>query len=203
MKEFWNNRYSDEAFAYGESPNEFFKQQILQFPPGKILLPAEGEGRNAVFAAQLGWQVSAFDQSEAGKTKAEQLASKHQVRTEYRIGEFLEVSYEKNSFDCIGLIYAHFPVAYKSSYHQLLDSYLKPGGIIILEGFSKSHLQFSAVNPQAGGPKNVDLLFSTEEIKNDFPNYEVLELAEVEVDLQEGAYHNGQSSVIRFVGRKK
>ena len=73
MKEFWNERYRQNEFAYGEEPNEFLKEQLAKLQPGSILFPAEGEGRNAVYAAQSGWQVSAFDISEEGKKKAERL----------------------------------------------------------------------------------------------------------------------------------
>ena len=61
MKEFWDSRYKSEDYAYGKEPNVFFADQIGNIPPGKLLLPCEGEGRNAVFAAALGWEVDAVD----------------------------------------------------------------------------------------------------------------------------------------------
>ena len=76
MKNFWNERYDQDAYCYGTNPNLFFSQSLEKFSPGKILLPAEGEGRNAVFAAQKDWEVLAFDWSEAGQTKALKLAKK-------------------------------------------------------------------------------------------------------------------------------
>lgn len=60
MKEFWNDRYSRNDFAYGEEPNEYFKEQLAKINPGRILLPADGEGRNGVFAAKKGWQVESI-----------------------------------------------------------------------------------------------------------------------------------------------
>ncbi len=203
MKEFWNSRYDRPEYVYGEKPNIYFAQQLQQYKPGNILLPAEGEGRNAVYAASLGWEVNAFDLSEIGKAKAEQLAIKHQVHIEYLVRPFEDIEFPPHSFDAIGLIYAHFPADKKAEYYQQLDHYLRPGGIIIAEVFSKAQLALSAENPQAGGPKNMDMLFSTEEIKRYFPNYEVMELEEVEVELAEGAYHQGKSAVIRFTGKKR
>ena len=202
MKEFWNNRYAANEFAYGVEPNAFFAANIAPLKAGKILLPAEGEGRNAVFAAKLNWEVSAFDTSSEGKKKAEHHAQENGVNIEYIVGGLDAVEYEAGYFDCIGLIYAHFPSHLKSDYHKRLDKYLRKGGIVIFEAFSKNQLKFSAENPKAGGPKNVDMLFSTAEIAEDFSNYEIIELAEKEIDLNEGLYHNGKSSVIRFVGRK-
>ena len=202
MKDFWNDRYGKSEWAYGEAPNEYFKHQLVNFKPGKILLPAEGEGRNAVYAAKMGWEVSAFDMSRSGKAKAEQLARKNGVQIDYQVGGLNEVSYPAAFFDCIGLIYAHFPAAVKSNYHKALNEYVRIGGVIIFEAFSKSHLKFSAINPKAGGPKDEDMLFSVDEIKKDFSNYDIVELVEREVTLNEGLYHIGMSSVVRFVGIK-
>ncbi len=202
MKDFWNDRYSQAEFAYGIKPNLFLAEQLSELKPGKILFPAEGEGRNAVFAAKMGWQVSAFDQSEEGKKKADNLAQTNGVAIDYQVGECKTIAYEPNRFDAIALIYAHFPAEMKSKCHQQLDIYLKKGGIVIFEAFSKNHLSYNAVNPKVGGPKDIAMLFSTEELKADFSNYELTELAETEVSLQEGLFHNGIGSVIRLVGRK-
>ncbi len=203
MKEFWNDRYKNEAFAYGEEPNEFFKAQLTKLNAGKILLPAEGEGRNGVYAAKLGWEVTAFDISEEGKNKAEQLARKNKVTINYIVDAFNELKFEKEKYDAIGLIYAHFPPEDKSNFHKILNTYLKKGGMIIFEAFSKKHLKYNLDNPKAGGPKNEDILFSIEELRTDFDNYEILELSENEIELNEGLYHIGLGSVIRFVGRKR
>lgn len=61
MEAFWNNRYKEKEFAYGIAPNQFFKESINKLKiKGTILLPAEGEGRNAVYAAKKGLKVTAF-----------------------------------------------------------------------------------------------------------------------------------------------
>ncbi len=85
----------------------------------------------------------------------------------------------------------------------MLDKYLRTGGIVIFEAFSKRHLEYLAKNEKVGGPKDIESLFSIEEIKADFNNYDILELEETEIHLNEGLYHNGLGSVIRFVGRKR
>jgi 2-polyprenyl-3-methyl-5-hydroxy-6-metoxy-1,4-benzoquinol methylase len=202
MNQKWNARYSREEFAYGEKPNNYLKEQLPKLPVGNILFPAEGEGRNAVYAASLGWKVSAFDQSEEGKKKAMHLCNKQNVSINYEVGEFQAITFAPDSFDAIALIYAHFPADKKSDYHKTLSTYLRPGGIIIFEAFSKNHLSYNSKNEKVGGPRNSDELLSTEEIKSDFSNFEIMELAEVEIELNEGLYHIGKGSVIRFVGRK-
>jgi SAM-dependent methyltransferase len=199
----WNDRYRTDEFAYGEEPNNYLKEQLGLLDTGSILFPAEGEGRNAVFAAKLGWKVSAFDISIEGKNTALQLAENNKVNIDYQVGELEELDYKAEQFDAIALIYAHFPAAIKSTYHQKLDQYLRKGGLLIFEAFSKKHLDYLAKNEKVGGPKEIDMLFSIEEIKSDFANYEIVALVEKEIELNEGLFHNGQGSVIRFVGKKK
>jgi len=199
----WNDRYSNNEYAYGKEPNNYLKEQLEKLNAGTILFPAEGEGRNAVFAAKRGWTVFAFDISVAGKNKALQLAANNNVTINYQTGELPDLNYSPEQFDAIALIYAHFPADIKSKYHKLLSTCLKKGGTIIFEAFSKKHLDYRLKNPNVGGPKDLDSLFSIEELKADFPNYEYIELTESEIELNEGLYHNGKGSVIRFVGRKK
>lgn len=202
-KDRWDERYSTQEFAYGEEPNNYLKEQLEKVPVGSILFPAEGEGRNAVFAARLGWIVSAFDISSEGKKKALQLADAHKVTMDYQVGELQDLHYTAGQFDAIALIYTHFPADIKSFYHKTLDNYLRKGGLVIFEAFSKRHLDYIAQNEQVGGPKDIAMLFSIDEIKSDFANYEIIDLAEMEIELNEGLFHNGTGSVIRFVGRKR
>ncbi|WGQ09790.1 class I SAM-dependent methyltransferase [Pedobacter gandavensis] len=201
-KKRWDNRYEESGFAYGKEPNLFFKEWLQKLAPGSILMPADGEGRNGVYAATLNWEATACDLSETGKLKALELAKEKQVSITYIVGDLEKLEFEQESFDVIGLIYAHFSADRKSMLHKKLQGYLKPGGLIIMEAFSKAHLDFNAINPKVGGPKEVDMLFSIAEIKADFENYEPLLLEERIVALEEGKYHIGQGAVIRFVGRK-
>ena len=202
MKEFWNERYRDAAFAYGEAPNAFFREQLDALHPGSILLPADGEGRNAVYAASAGWRTFSSDLSEAGRAKALKLAKSKGVALDYRVGDFGALKYPLESFDAAALIYAHFSPDRKEAYHQKVDRLLRPGGSVILEAFSKAHLEFNRRNPAVGGPKDVALLLSTDEVSSYFPGYDTQVLEEVEIDLREGAFHRGRASVVRFVGRK-
>ncbi|WP_282125545.1 class I SAM-dependent methyltransferase [Marinifilum flexuosum] len=203
MKEFWDERYSQDQFAYGEEPNAYLREKLPHLKAGKVLFPAEGEGRNAVFAAQLGWQVSAFDYSAKGKEKAEELASKKNVKIDYSLSGFLEESYEKEEFHAICMTFVHFDPKIKTEMHKRLDSYLKPGGHIIFEAFSKEHREINKVNPDAGGPKDIHMMYSIEEIERDFSNYDIIELKKELVHLKEGFGHVGEGSLIRFIGKKR
>lgn len=203
MKDFWDERYSSIEFAYGEEANLYLKHHLSKIPIGSILFPADGEGRNSVYAASLGWTVSAFDLSQEGKNKALLLAKKNNVSIDYQVGEFQSLNYIPEKFDAIALIYAHFPAILKSSYHKKLATYLRKNGILIFEAFSKKQIEYNTFNPKAGGPKDIEMLFSLEEIKSDFQDFEIIELEEKEIKLEEGLFHAGNSAVIRFVGRKK
>lgn len=203
MKNFWDERYASKDYVYGIEPNLFFKDQITKLQPGKILLPAEGEGRNAVFVAKLGWQVAAFDQSDEGRKKAIMLSKKNKVQIDYKTTALANINYKPNSFNCLGLFYAHFPADVRFEYYQKLDKYLQKGGILILEGFSKNHLKLNADNQKTSGPKDINMLFSVEEIKNDFPNYKIIILEEKIIKMNDGLYHRDKSAVIRFVGKKQ
>ena len=199
----WNERYSDDTYAYGELPNDYLKEQLIKLQPGKILFPSDGEGRNSVFAARLGWDVSAFDISAEGRRKALQLAATNNVSINYHLGELETSQYAPGEFDVIALIYAHFPASIKSAYHKTLDKLLRKDGLVIFEAFSKKHIDYIARNEKVGGPKDIESLFSIDEIRSDFSNYNFKELMETEVELNEGAYHNGHGSVIRFVAQKQ
>lgn len=199
----WNERFAKTEYAYGKEPNEYLREQLTKLPVGKILFAAEGEGRNAVFAAQQGWQVSAFDISAEGKRKALQLAAERGVTLDYQVGELQSLGYVPNQFDAIALIYAHFPAAIKSKMHRELDRYLRKDGFVIFEAFSKRHIEYNSKNEKVGGPKDLASLFSVEELQSDFANYHTLVLEEKEIELNEGLYHIGTGSVIRFVGKKK
>lgn len=198
----WNKNYKQKEYIYGKNPNLFFKQEIDKLPPSNILLPAEGEGRNAIYTAKKGWNVTAFDISIEGKNKAMNLAKENNVSIDYLVGDLLSLDLPNAHFDVISLIYAHFPPNIRANYHQILIDKLKDGGTIILEGFSKNHLKYKKNNPNIGGPGHLDFLFSIEEIKKDFKGFVFSKLQEVEIELHEGLFHNGKTSVIRFIGKK-
>jgi len=194
--EFWNERYAKEEFIYGRQPNVFFKEQLDKLEAGSILFPAEGEGRNAIYAASQGWEVVAFDISRKGKCKALGLAKEKQVSIDYKISGVLEFKSDIQ-FDAIGLCYAHFPAEIRKQAHQNLMQFLRPEGIVIFEAFEKAQL-----GKTSGGPKNEAMLFSKDEIKDEFPALDFKFLAEATIELSEGKYHKGKAEVIRFVGIK-
>lgn len=203
MKEMWEQRYGAEGYAYGTEPNVFFKSTLEKYAPsGHFLFPAEGEGRNAVYAAGQGLRVTACDLSEQGRSKALKLAEQRSVSLRYELGDFAHITFEEAPFDGAVLIFAHFPEGLRSSFHRKISDLVHPGGLVILEGFSQSNLPLREANPRVGGPNKLEMLFTPEAIRSEFPDFEALELAEVETELSEGEFHVGLARVVRFVGRK-
>ena len=198
MSSFWNERFREEGYAYGEEPNVFFAEQIDKLKQGVIVLPCEGEGRNAVYAASKGWEVSAFDMSVAGKSKALQLANRQNVRLSYTIEDATKVAYLTKSVDIVAFIYAHFPASVRKQIHRKAITWLKPGGRIIIEAFNPSQLQNNS-----GGPKDVTMLYTEEMLIEDFEDVEIELIETIQIELKEGKYHEGKADVIRFVGVKK
>ena len=197
MNKFWDERYSSEDFVYGKEPNEFFKTEIDKLPPGNLLLPSEGEGRNAVYAAQLKWTIDAFDQSEKGKEKCELLAKENNVQINYTIADALEINLNENYYDMLALIFAHYPSRIRKQVHQKCIKALKPGGLLVLEAFNPLQL-----NNQSGGPKDIGMLYTTEILKDDFADLTIKYLEELSVDLSEGKHHSGKGDVVRVLATK-
>ena len=198
MKNFWDDRYAEKDRAYGRNPNTFFAEQIGQLRPGKILLPCEGEGRNAVYAAKKGWEVEGFDLSIVGMNKATAYAHESSVHINYQIADVIDVYYPENTFDAVGLIYAHFPPEIRKIFHEKTIKWLKSGGALILEAFNP--LQ---INNSSGGPKDLSSLYSAEMLTGDFKTLKVQLLTEAAIVLDEGKYHQGKADVIRFAGIKR
>jgi len=197
MKDFWNQRYTSKEFAYGIEPNDFFRHQIDKLRPGKLLLPGEGEGRNAVYAAKNGWEVTAVDFSVKAKVKANRLAFWHQVEINYIVESLENADLPENHFDAVGFIYVHLnSTDLKKAMEKILES-MKSGGVLIFECFSEK--QYAR---KTGGPKTLDRLYTVSQISNLFSDLKVSYLQEEEIPLDEGEFHQGRGMVIRGVATK-
>ncbi len=202
MKTFWDERYSQQGYVYGTEPNEFFRSQLPLIEPGSIVLPAEGEGRNAVYAARSGWSVFAFDQSVEGRNKAVALAATHNVNIIYEVADALTVQLPQQKFELLGLFFAHFPAQHRNKIHSRFISSLQPGGKIIFEAFSTEQIRYQK-QFGSGGPQQKEVLFTAGDVENLFAGCDMLLLEEKEIVLNEGEFHKGKASVIRCVARKR
>jgi SAM-dependent methyltransferase len=196
MQEFWDQRYDTKEFVYGRHPNAFFRDFIDTHKAGSVLLPAEGEGRNAVYAALKGWAVTAFDFSTKARNKAIELCREYGVEIDYRISSIEEFE-TKNHYDAIALIFLHLPSATRRQMHRRLMNFLKPGGYFLLEAFSQKQIQYNT-----GGPQNLDLLYERQELMDDISKLELVYFKEKLRTLDEGPYHRGKAEVMQLIARK-
>lgn len=193
----WDERYDHPRFFYGEEPNAFLAAHLPALPPGSALFPAEGEGRNAVFAAGLGHRVVAVDSSAVGRRKALELAGRRGVRLEYRCADVLADPWHEQAWDLVALCFAHLAPADAAVLHARAAASLVPGGRLLLNSFSKAQM-----GRTSGGPPRLDWLHDLEELKGQFPGLVFEHAVEREVELGEGVGHRGLAMVIEMVGRK-
>ncbi len=129
----WNQRYSEEGFAYGTEPNDFLKAQCFRLPKrGRILCLAEGEGRNAVFLAKQGYLVTAVDQSSVGLQKAVSLAIEHGVEITTEVADLANYDLGSEVWDGIISIAAHVPPLLRKKIHAQVANSLKANGLLLL-----------------------------------------------------------------------
>jgi hypothetical protein len=193
----WDERYAGDEFAYGTEPNDFLMEHSGMLS-GPVLSLAEGEGRNAVFLASLGLQVLGVDGSAVGLAKAQKLAALKGVSIQTATVDLTTYTPPADSFGAVVSISAHLPSQVRKRLHRLVAQSIKPGGVIILEGYSQAQ-----INRNTGGPKDTDMLLNYSDIENEFPNFEVLLSREVEREVIEGSFHTGLASVVQFIGKRK
>lgn len=191
MQDFWDNQYKREDYYFGTEPNEFFRTFIDSLPPGKILLPGAGEGRNAVYAAEAGWEVDAFDFSPVGREKALRFARDKEVEIHYSLQDIRNFNCRKGYYDVIAIIFLQLPPEDRRKFHQQIIQCMDPnGGNLYLLGFSKKH---QPINPQENTP-----LYTPQELMNDFKDLQIDLLQEEEVELEEGIGHKGTAHIIKL-----
>jgi 2-polyprenyl-3-methyl-5-hydroxy-6-metoxy-1,4-benzoquinol methylase len=194
----WNNRFAAEHYVYGTEPNVFLNemQKRLQLS-GELLTIAEGEGRNAVFLAEQGMNVTAWDYAESGLTKIKKLAEERGVTVQTELVDLNEARWSQNQWDEVVCVFGHFPVELRKKTLQGIKGAVKPGGYFITEVYSRYQLPYNS-----GGPKDFDFLYTPEEFLLTFNDWRIVHFFMGEVVRHEGEFHNGLSHVIQFVGQK-
>lgn len=193
----WDDRYSESGFAYGTEPNEFIASAAGAIPPGKILSLAEGEGRNAVYLASLGYEVTGVDGSEVGLRKAQSLAAERGVTITTIRADLGAFEIEREQWNGIIACYCHLPSAIREPLHRAAVRGLKQGGVFVLEAFSREQLSYGT-----GGPQSLDMLMSLGTVKEELAGLEFMHAVQLERDVREGSKHTGLASVIQIVGIK-
>lgn len=195
----WDERFAEDGFAYGTEANDFLKSEFRRLPEnGNVLCVAEGEGRNAVFLAKQGYEVTAVDQSSVGLKKAEKLAAENGVEISTIVADLADYDPGSGVWDGIVSIAAHVPPTVRKKLHSQLVNSLKPNGVLILEAYTERQLEMEGV----GGPPVKELFMSLEELKKEFQGLEFIMGKELERFMAEGKYHNGNSAVVQVIAKK-
>ncbi len=194
----WDERFTGESFVFGTEPNRWLESQASRIAPGgRVLCLGEGEGRNAVWLAVQGFRVEAVDGSAVGREKARRLAAARGVSIGTTVMDLAAFRPAPEPFDAVVLVYLHLPPGLRGAVHRGAEASLRPGGWVIVEGFTPAQLAFTS-----GGPKQPDMLFTADLLRGDFPgvSWDVLEESRVELD--EGPGHQGAAAVVRGAGRR-
>ena len=194
MKARWNERYDRNMYIYGKEPAAFLKQKMGGLKKGKALVLAMGEGRNAVYLAQNGFDVTGVDISEVAIEKCNRLAEERNTAVNAVVADLTDYDMGKGQFDLITKFYYYEP----SIFPQIIDA-LKPGGMFILEQFSIDHLKYR--ENSGFGPRNPDYLIKPNELLDHFKSLRVLYYEDTVVELDEGM-HKGTAAVIRLIAER-
>lgn len=194
----WDERYSAEGYAYGTAPNQFLKENVHSIPKGKVLSLAEGEGRNAVFLAQLGYSVTAVDASLVGLNKARNLAEKNGVVIECMHADLADYDLGNNEWGAIVSIFCPLPSSLRIALYKKVMTGLKRDGVFLLEAYTPDQLKHGT-----GGGNSVDMMQTKESLNTELAGLEFTHLIELERDVIEGIYHTGTGAVVQAIATKK
>lgn len=195
----WNSRFQQPDYIFGTEPNAYLRQHGHLWQRGqRVLCVADGEGRNSVWLARQGLAVDAFDISEVGVAKAGKQAQAAGVSVSYAISDCDQWPWPQQAYDGVAAIFVQFadPAMRERLFAHMVDC-LKPGGILILQGYTPQQLSYGT-----GGPPQLSHLYTGAMLREAFAGMDIIELREYEEELTEGSRHCGKSALIGLVARK-
>jgi len=196
---FWNDRYSTDEYVFGTAPNVFLASQTAYLKPGQTALAiADGEGRNGVWLAQQGLKVHAIDFSPAALAKAAKLAAERGVDVAFEQADVLNWRWPEAAYDVVVAIFIQFaPPPERERIVEGIRRTLKPGGTLILQGYTPKQIEYGT-----GGPSNPANMYVEADLRRWFGDWRIEHLAEHESHISEGAHHHGMSALIDMVAVK-
>lgn len=195
----WQSRYATPDYTFGREPNEFLVRCRPLLPPrGEVLAVADGEGRNGVWLAKQGLDVTSIDFSPIAQEKARALAKDHRVAITFIEADVHAWPYPEEAFDVVVEIFTQFSTpAERERKWAGMRRALKRGGLLIVQGYTPKQLEYAT-----GGPKQVEQLYTRAMLERAFGDLDAVEIVEEECELHEGAGHHGMSAVIGLTARK-
>ena len=158
----WNRRYETTDLVWTAEPNQFLVAEVEGLAPGTALDLGAGEGRNAVWLAQQGWQVTAVDFSEVGLGKAEQLAAVAGVELSTTCADLIGYRPPPRGFDLVVVVYLHLPASVRKAVYRRAADGVAPGGTLLVVGHDTTNR-----TDGYGGPQNPDVLFTPDDVVAD------------------------------------
>ena len=165
----WDERYGVEDFVWKTEPNQFLVAEVVDLAPGRALDLACGEGRNSVWLAERGWQVTGVDFSPVGLAKAGRLAKEHGVEVDGVEADVVEWDPPGAIFDLVIVFYLHLPATKRRRVLAHAQGALAPGGTLLVVGHDTTNLIHGY-----GGPQDPSLLFTSEEVANDLDELRIV-----------------------------
>jgi SAM-dependent methyltransferase len=196
----WDARYAEPEYLFGEAPNAFVKRTAPRylFAGQSALCVADGEGRNSVWLAEHGLDVTAFDISPNAVAKAHSLAARRGVTVDHRVADLATWQFQPASVDALIAIFIQFmgPDVREGVFAHMQDA-LKPGGYFLLQGYRPEQVAYGT-----GGPGVVENMYTREWLLQIFRGWDIVELDSYDAELSEGKGHSGMSAVIDLVARR-
>ena len=196
----WDERYAGGEYFFGTRPNAFMVSQHHLLKPGmNCLAVADGEGRNGVWLVQQGLKVLAVDSSAVAASKADTLAKQKGVELDFEVADLLNWEWGENKYDAVVAIFIQFATpAQRAELFANIKKCLKPGGLLLLEGYTPRQLEY-----KTGGPPVAENMYTEAFLRKEFSDFEVVHLQEHDSEINEGSGHKGMSALIDLVVRKK
>lgn len=196
---FWDERYATDDYIFGTAPNRFLESQAARIRPGMAALSiADGEGRNGVWLAERGARVHAIDVSPVALDKARKLAAGRGVTLDFERADILDWNWPDAAYDLVAAIFIQFaPPPERDRIIAGIRRCLKPGGLLILQGYTPKQIEFGT-----GGPPHAANMYTADLLRDWFGDWDILHLAEHESVISEGSHHHGLSALIDLVAKK-
>lgn len=196
---FWDNRYATSDYVYGTAPSQFLARCRPLLPPrGAALSVADGEGRNGVFLAECGLDVTSLDLSPNAQAKAGALATARGVALTTVTADLVAWEWPDAAFDVVAAIFFQFLTPdERDTVFAAIRRALKPGGLLLLHGYSTEQLRYGT-----GGPGRLENLYTPALLRAAFGDFTDLAITSYDAELDEGRHHLGRSALIDLTGRK-
>ncbi len=191
----WDARYAESGLVWSAAPNRLFAAEVASLTPGRALDLATGEGRNALWLAEQGWQVTAVDFSQVALEKARALAVRRGVEVTLVRADLREYVPARGAFDLVAVLYLHLRRNDRRVVLRHAAAAVAPGGTFLLIGHDLLNL-----TEGHGGPRDADVLYSADDVTRELPGLTVVRAERVLRDV-EGAERPAIDLLVRATAR--